>query len=257
MSMTFQQYLRHYIQWKGVLTMLVSASAVIALSLFFIALSARRMSVRYTPDTRKNFVRDETVSLSERFYELIFSNTAILMFVSVYFMIDYFGVGDRYREVWNKYNGIILLAFIVVSIVFTSFMDNLIIPLKNVHPGERASMRLMGMLYMLIIFAYIKFIYEDSNYDSIIIYFLTLVIGRFVYFDATLESFGNALKETFRNLPLMVLALICTGVLAWVGFGTGYLQKLNGVVFNLFLAHLYMLLVIFIVHRSHLIQKIL
>ena len=224
--------------------MLVSATAVIAASLLFILAFARKKSVRYTPDTRRAFVRDETVSQSEKFYELIFSNTSILVFVAVYFMIDYFG-------------GIILLLFIVVSIVFTSFMDNLIIPLKNVHRGERSSMRLMGMLYMLIVFAYIKFIYEDSNYDSIIIYFLTLVIGRFVYFDATIESFGNAMKETFSNLPLLALALICTAMLAWVGFGTGYLLKLNGVVFNLFIAHVYLLLVIFIVHRSRLLQKTL
>lgn len=255
--MTFQQYVQHYLQWRGVLMMLVSATAVIAASLLFILAFARKKSVRYTPDTRRAFVRDETVSQSEKFYELIFSNTSILVFVAAYFMIDYFGVGEQYRELWDKYNGIILLLFIVVSIVFTSFMDNLIIPLKNVHRGERSSMRLMGMLYMLIVFAYIKFIYEDSNYDSIIIYFLTLVIGRFVYFDATIESFGNAMKETFSNLPLLALALICTAMLAWVGFGTGYLLKLNGVVFNLFIAHVYLLLVIFIVHRSRLLQKTL
>ena len=229
--------------------MLVSATAVIAASLLFILAFARRKSVRYTPDTRRAFVRDETVSQSEKFYELIFSNTSILVFVAVYFMIDYFGIGYRFKEVWAKYNGIILLVFLMASILMISFMDNLIVPLRNVQPGDRAAMRLMGMLYMLIIFAYIKFVYQDSNYDNIIMYFLTMVIGRFVYLDASLESFQDAMKDTMRNLPLLLLGLLCTILISLFGWGTGYLIRVNGVVFNLFIAHLYLLLVIFIVHR--------
>lgn len=254
--MTYRQYFSHYLKPGFVLLMLATAAAVIALSLFLIYQSARRRSGRYTQETRGLFIRDALWNVSEQFYELIFSNTSILMFVSIYFIFDYFGAADRYSAVWNRYSGIILLGFIVLSIAFTSFMDNLIIPLSHVHPGERAAMRLIGMLYMLVIFAYIKFIYEDDNYDTIIIYFLTLVIGRFVYFDASLESFRHAMKETFQSIPILLLSLMCTAVMALVGFRSGYLLRLNGVVMNLFIAHLYLLLVIFIVHRSRILQRV-
>ena len=254
-SANLKEYLLHYIQFPQVLIMLVLAIVVIGLSLLVIVIASQAMAKRYNPETRGFFIRDEITSLSERFYELTFSNTAILLFVSAYFMIDYFGIGASYREVWNKYNGVILLVFILTSILLTSLMDNLIIPLKNMRKGEQAAMRLMGMLYMLVVFAYIKYIYNDNNYDSIIIYFLTLVIGRFVYFDASLESFSSAMVETFKNLPLLLLSLVNTALMALYGFTSGYLIRSNGVVMNLFIAHLFLLLVIFLIHHTRILDR--
>lgn len=246
-----REILFHYFSWYGIIGMFAVAAVAVSISLWLIRAAAGVFSRRVRREKRVDYLRDETNSLAERFYELTFSNTAILLFVSIYFMIDYFGAGASFRGIWETYNGIILLGFILASVLLTSFLDNFLIPLDNVRPGERASMRLMGMLYMLIIFAYIKYIYKDNNYDTIIIYFLTLVIGRFVYFDASLESFGSAMAESLRNLPLLLLTLLCTAAISLFGWGTGYLYRANGVVFNLFLAHLYLLAVIFIIHRIH------
>lgn len=245
----YMDYLKHYTTWYKVLGMLLIAAAAIGLCLWIILLTSRKKTLRYTKETRQAFQKDSVRSLSERFYELIFSNTSVLLFVSLYFMVDYFGIGYRYKEIWAKYNGIILLVFLMASILLISFIDNLIIPLNYVHPGDRAAMRLMGMLYMLVVFAYIKYIYQDSNYDNIIMYFLTMAIGRFVYLDASLESFRDAMKDTIRNLPLLLLGLLCTVIVSLFGWGTDYLIRVNGVVFNLFIAHLYLLLAIFIIHR--------
>ncbi len=253
--MTLMGYLKHYTTWYMVLGMLLAAVCAVFICLALIVFASKGMSHRYSLRTRQAFVEDEVHSLAERFYELIFSNISVLLFVSLYFMIDYFGVGQGYRAIWNKYNGIILLGFLMCSILLISLMDKLIVPLRNVKPGDRANMRLMGMLYMLFIFAYIKFIYDDSNYDGIIIYFLTMVIGRFVYFDASLESFGDAMKDTFRNLPILFLGLLCTVIISSFGFLSGYLLRVNGVVFNLFLAHLYLLPVIFIIHWTRVICR--
>ncbi len=256
--MNLTAYARHYLQLPGILMMLVTAAASICICLLILQASARRMSLRYTPETRRLFIRDESASLTERFYELIFSATSILLFVGVYFLVDYFGVGTgtgKAWALWVRYDSLILLGFILASVLLISLIDNLIIPLSHLRPGERASMRLLGMLYMLIVFAYIKFIYQDDNYDSIILYFLTLVIGRFVYFDASMESFHAAMQEAARSLPILLLALLCTGMMALVGFSSGYLLRVNGVVLNLFLGHLFLLLVIFVFHRSRLFLK--
>ena len=109
---------------------------------------------------------------------------------------------------------------------------------------------------MLVIFAYIKFIYNDDNYDRIILYFLTLVIGRFVYFDVSISDAAGAVKDAASNIPYLLLALGCTGVLAWYGFGTGYLLKSNSVVMSLFIAHLFMVTVIFILMRTRIVARI-
>ncbi len=244
------EYLRHYLDARMVLPMLGIAVIAVICSLGFIHLAARALSQRKGITDRKAFMREERLSLTERFYELIFSGTAIFLFVGIYFTIDFLGYGDQIGGFWERYSSFILLLFILASVIFNTVIDRIIIPLNHVKPGEIASIRLIGMLYMLIIFAYIKFIYQDDNYDAIIMYFLTLVIGRFVYFDATLQSFHEAVRDAAGNLPLLALALLCTGFLALFGFGSGYLLKSNGVVLSLFIAHLYLLLVIFVVHHT-------
>lgn len=241
----------HYLNLPGILIMLAAAAAAVVVSVGILYLYVRskwKTDLEHAEDPGGSW-EYHLVSLVERFYELIFSSTFILLFAGVYFTIDYFGVGGPLRKFWDSYSGILLLVFILTSVILTSVFDNRIIPLNIMQPGERASMRLIGMLYMLIIFAYIKFIYEDDNYDTVILYFLTLVIGRFVYFDASLENFRHAVSEAAENLPLLVLALLCTAVLALSGFRSGYLLTANGVVMNLFFAQLFLLVVIFLLHR--------
>ncbi len=253
--MTLTDYIQHYLQPHYILLMLASAGAVVALCMFILRSTAVHMSRKYAPAARRHFMQTAGESLIERFYELIFSATSILLFVGVYFMIDFLEIVAFGRAFWEKYNAFILLGFILTSVTINSLIDNLIIPLHHIRKGERASMRLIGMLYMLIVFAYIKFIYNDNNYDSIILYFLTLVIGRFIYFDASVESFHQAVQEAGGNLPLLALALMCTGVIAYVGFTSGYLLRSNGVVFSLFIGHLFLLLVIFVVHHTRRIAE--
>ncbi|MSS19619.1 hypothetical protein [Pseudoramibacter porci] len=258
-ALTFGQYLAYLLKPGKLIMMLVMAAVCIAAAIGIILVAARVMSGKYSQATKQTFLMDETISLIERFYELIFSSTFILMFVAIYFAIDYFGLATTDKTIWSKYNGIILLFFILGSVILNSFVDNKIIPLNHIRPGERASMRLLGMIYMLVIFAYIKFLYVDSNYDNIIMYFITLVIGRFVYFDASLESFQEAMSGVRDNLPILLLALMCTAIMAAFGFKTHYLLEQYGVVFNLFYAHIFLLIVIFIVHQTeianHFVEK--
>ena len=173
-------------------------------------------------------------------------------------MFSYFGVNSvPLQAFWEKYNGIILLIFILMSVSLNSWMDNHIIPLKYLRPGDRSAMRLIGMIYMMVIFIYIKYIYVDSNYDAIIMYFITLIIGRFIYFDASMKDFQDVMKNALDSLPLLGLALMCSALIAHFGFGSGYLLHKNGVVFNLFLGHLYLLVWIFIINRLKLLRHII
>ena len=155
----------------------------------------------------------------------------------------------KVRPLWSKYGSLLLLGMILLSVLLNSFLDQVIIPLSYIEPRERAAIRLIGMFYMIIIFVYIKFIYEDDNYDTIIMYFLGLIIGRFIYFDATLDGFVSAVSDAAASLPLMLLALGCTGAMAWYGFGIKYLLRSNGVVMSLMIAQLFMTVVIFFARK--------
>ncbi|MBQ5430954.1 MAG: hypothetical protein IIU28_04810 [Lachnospiraceae bacterium] len=257
--MTSTEFVTQYGSPRGILLMLLVGFGSIALSLGLIVLVSCLMGKKYkTREEQVQFAKLEILNLSERLFELIFSATFILLFVALYFMFSYFGVNSAtLQQSWEKYNGILLLAFILMSVTLNSWMDNHIIPLKYLRPGDRAAMRLIGMIYMMVIFLYIKYIYVDSNYDSIIMYFITLIIGRFIYFDASMKDFKAAMKNAFDSLPLLALALMCTGLIARFGFGSGYLLHRNGVVFNLFLGHLYLLAWIFIINRTKLLRNII
>lgn len=201
------------------------------------------------PVTERAFFLENFLSLTERFFELIFSSTFVFLFVAIYFSIDHFHSQDA-GTFWADYNGIILLIFILAAAILNSWMDSRLIPLQYVDPDEILTMRLLGMFYMFIVFVFIKFFHNDSNYDTIIMYFVTLVIGRFVCFDATFESFKEDMGKTVHNLPVFGLALMCTGIMAWFGFRIiGFLVTENGVVFNLFLAHVILIIIIYFVHH--------
>jgi hypothetical protein len=253
--MSFQDYLLHYLSIPDLLKFL-GISGIIVLTLHLILLIGGRIHIA----TRRH-PKDESVGTSisrymEMYYELMFSSTSILFFTGLYFLLEfnYFNLPWIATKVWKEYSDFILLGFIIVSIIFIGIMDHVILPLKKINRDERATLRMAGMLYMLIIFAYIKFIYNDNNYDSIINYFILMVIGRFVYFDASFRDFKESIHDLGRLISILLLVLLSSAVIAWVGFGSGYLLRDNGVVGSLWLAHMAMIFWIFLLARLRLVN---
>lgn len=235
--MTFQEYVEHYTQMPGLLFMILFTVALTAMIHFLIFI--------YSKNKRGSFV-----GRCERYYEMIISSTSMLLFIGLYFLVEhrYFNVSDEFYAIWNKYDDFLLLVALMISIALMNLLDWLFVPLKKIEKNEKASLRMMAMIYMLVIFAYIKVIYENDNYDAIIVYFLLMVIGRFTYFDATFKDFLTSMKLLFRQFPVLILALITSGALALYGFRSEYLLKSNGVVLSLCIAHFFVLIEIGIVN---------
>ena len=253
--MTIEKYVAHYLKtaamWKFLgITMLV------ILIIFGIIYVYSRITCNIVERDETNPLRAQLYHVTEKFNELIFSGTSILMFMSAYYLIERFLAVDEYLVIWNKYKDFLLLLFIVVSCVFNTLLDHVLIRLKHLKASDRAPIRLLGMLYMILIFCYIKFIYENNNYDFFISYFLGLMIGRFVYFDASFKGFIETIKEAAQNIPLLLLALASTGLLSLYGFTTKYLIKHIGVITNVFFIHLFMCVAIFILYHSRIIDLV-
>jgi len=246
--MTISEYIQHYLQTKEtVIFGLLTLAVIVLTTLIFGAISC----IGATGEKRTNRFEN----LSEEFYELIFSGGSILMFIAAYYLIDRFFMLEPYRRMWDKYKDYLLLLMIVLSIVISRIVDGALIRLRNVSKEDKAAIRLVAMAYMLLIFGYVKFIYENNNYDSFINYFLGLMIGRFVYFDVSLEDFGSAIKRAVTKLPIMLVALACTGLLSLYGFKSGYLIKHIGVITNVFFIHVYMTVAIFLVFYVYSIAR--
>lgn len=118
------------------------------------------------------------------------------------------------------------------------------------------SVRLISAFYIILILLYIKFIYNDSNYDSLIFYFVMLAIGRFVYFDSTLDYIKESLKSVVKYLPLLILMGAYSGFICWYGFSSDFLLKSNGVIVSTLLAHLFMDVAIFVLNKIRVVQFI-
>lgn len=193
----------------------------------------------------------------ESFYEMAFASTSILLLLSLYYII-----GDRINlhtvsKVWNQYKDWVLIGFLLVSMLVDRIFDRVLVPLHYISAQKRGSVRLMASIYVMLILMYIRFIYEDYNYENLILYFVMLVIGRLVYFDVTWEGFRNDCFGLFRNLPVLLLMSAYSAVVVWYGFTSGFLMKANGVIVSTLIAHLFMDICIFLFDRSRIFRMFL
>lgn len=249
--MTFKEYWNHYTDTQQMLMYFLLALAFSVICVFYILMIVS-IEARFVPKAdRKQFYYEKAHNTIQRFYEMVFSGASILSFLAIYYLINRFLPPCSFKDFWDKYKDLLLLLMICLSCVFNNFLDYLLVPLKKITRKEKASVRLTGMLYVILIFVYIKFIYENNNYDGFIMYFLGLMIGRFIYFDASFDDFVNTVSDALKNFPLLILGLLYTGFMAYTGFESEYLLVKNGVLVSTFIAHLFMIVAIFVVHHSH------
>ncbi len=190
----------------------------------------------------------------ESFYEMVFSSTAVLLFLSLYYMID-----ARMPEVagiWHEYQSIILLIFILMSVTITAWLDLVVVRLKHIDSAQKANVRLTSTIYVVLILLYIRFIYQDTNYNELILYFVTLAVGRFLYFDFTIEDFRSLRDGVTTNLPLLVLMGLYSGIVLWYGFKVQFLLKSNGVIVSTLIAHVFMVVCIVVLHKTKLVKAV-
>ncbi len=251
--MSFDEYIKHYTDPFGVLGIILVSTTVVCLMAFLLMLRARYVNAAdivlwekagkpedILPPTRS----EEFLLQLEMYCEMLFAATAMLFFVGLYFLIDYqyFPFPDEFYVTWEKYDDFLLLLALVFAILMIDLLDHFVVPLRNISSNAKGALRASAMLYMLIIFAYIKFIYDDDNYDAIIVYFIIMIIGRFIYFDVSIHDFTALIKGIYGAFPILAMVLGTTGIMALYGFFSGYLLWNNGVVVSLWIAHLFVIL---------------
>lgn len=252
--MTLEEYLDHYLVVNKMLVMFALALILALLAIIIVSIVSKIRAPGDDTFEKSSNAVDIAHNSIQRFYEMIFSATSILSFLGTYYLIDRFMVVEPYRTFWDKHSDMLLLLMICLSCVVNNYLDYLLIPLKKITKEEKASVRILGMLYIIMIFMYIKFGDENNNYDRFIMYFIGLMVGRFVYFDASFRDTIKTLWEAIKNMPLMIMGLAYTGAMCYYGFTSGYLLRSNGVLVSTFFAHLFMVVAIFVVHHTHIIS---
>lgn len=254
-----EYYLLHYFNLKNAgIFLLVSFAgmfAVLALILCAAKIQVKkriRVSEGIRPEKELERHSRKQYRVVESFYEMVFSSTSVLLFLSLYYLIDEYI--PQAAEYWHRYQNAILLLFIVLSVFLTSWFDVVLVKLTHIHSEQKAAVRLVSSLYIVLILLYIRFIYNDTNYDDLILYFVTLAVGRFLYFDFTVKSFLHTIQGVAKNLPLLLLMGCYSALICWFGFRVDFLLKSNGVIVSTLIAHLFMDLSIFILHKTRLLR---
>ena len=85
-------------------------------------------------------------------------------------------------------------------------------------------------------------------------YYLGLMVGRFVYFDASFVDFLKAMKNMLLNLPILALGLTVSGSLTFLGFSLGYFLERNYYIMGVFYTHIFLLVVVFLFYH---VQRII
>ena len=251
------------------LLFLLMTAALLGIGIGFIYLVSLLVLGRDIPvGNRKQAVLGALEDKVQRFFEMIIAGTSVMSFSCAYVIINHVNtlvqsgvagnltpVEQRLIEAWAEGKDFVLLLLICLSCVINTILDSLIIPLKKLSKAEKATMRMLAMFYVIILLVYLNYIGDESQYSPVMMYYFGLMIGRFVYFDASFKDFLEALKNMFFNLPYMALNLILTGALCAFGFGVGYFLERNYFIMGIFYTHLFMLVCIFVIHLVWMIVR--
>ena len=265
--MTVDAYLNPDFTTNEKLTFLLLPFVMVTLCVFTI-LGGVRLSVM-SIDNRKERRRElyeRSLNRVQRFYEMIISATSVMSFSCAYIICNHIysvlqgEIGSEeylrfgsFISIWEGWKDFVLLLFICLSCVLNTILDKLVIPLKRIDREEKASVRMLGMFYVICILLYLNVIGDESEYSPVMLYYLGLMVGRFVYFDASFLDFLAALRNCLKNLYLLIFGLLIAGILCYFGFEKGYLLERNYYLIGAFYTHLFMLASVFILHHSHLI----
>ena len=205
--------------------------------------------------------RDRLNDQIQRFMEMIISGTSVMLFSCSYVIVNHIctlvssgAAGNVPKaltlltEAWTEGKDFMLLLMIVISCVVNSLIDRFIIPLTRLTKEEKASMRMLGMFYVIVILIYLNTIGDESQYGPVMMYYFGLMVGRFVYFDASFIDFVYNLRNVFFNLPFLLMTLLLTGILGLIGFKMEFFLERNYYIVGIFYTHLFMLTCVFIIY---------
>ena len=202
------------------------------------------------------------------FFEMLISGTSVLSFSCAYIIFNhiytllsqgaagYDADAAELVALWENGKDFILLLLICLSCILNTILDKFIIPLKAISKEEKASIRLLAMFYAIIILVCLNRIGDESEYSPVMMYYLGLMVGRFVYFDASFMDFLFAIRNALQNILLLILAAAILGILCYLGFSFGFLLERNYYIVGVFYTNLFLLAAVFLIHNSRILKRI-
>ncbi|WP_155839517.1 hypothetical protein [Butyrivibrio proteoclasticus] len=266
--MTYKNYINPDFTLLQKLFFLLLAAFGVFLCILLIKLVNHTFSRKPRDEYEKEELHNKVETSIQLFFEMIISGASVMSFSCSYVVFNHiysllmnmkgsatYNQWLPFINIWSDGKDFALLLLICLSCVLNTILDKFIIPLKKIDKQKKASIRMLGMFYVIIILICLNMIGDESEYSPVMMYYLGLMVGRFVYFDASFMDFIGALKNILSNLHLLIMGLLLTGALCLIGFNLGYLLERNYYIVGIFYTHLFMLIVVFLYHHGYAIYK--
>ncbi len=264
--MTIEAYMNPDFTWLQKLLFLGMAILGLTICLFLIYAGVCAFAKGGSRAKRRDYAHERFHYLVHLFYEMLISATSVMSFACAYVILNHIyslvqgGHGSGYfrdfAQIWEDWKDFILLLLICLSCVLNTILDKFIIPLRRINKDQKAAVRMLAMFYAIIILLYLNIIGDESEYSPVMMYYLGLMVGRFVYFDASFRDFLTAIKNAFQRLPLLILGMTFAGLLCYAGFSLGFLLERNYYIVGIFYTHLFILVAVFLFRVSHVLELI-
>lgn len=156
----------------------------------------------------------------QAFFEVLISNACIILTIYIYYLVT------SVLAFLEPYSNYLLLLLIVISVIINNKIDEKI-GQDMLTAEDKANIRLMSSLSIVLIFACIKIIFDSSDFDELILCYIGLVLGRFVYFDSTWAQFKASIFSLVRHIVPFVVAMFFTYIVSFFGFSYGIITPTN------------------------------
>ncbi|SDA40384.1 hypothetical protein SAMN02910275_00272 [Butyrivibrio sp. INlla18] len=259
--MNIQAYFNPDFTFVQKLIFLLMTFAAIGLCVIIIYGISVAIAQRYSEKNRDEYLREDFDVRIHKLFEMIISGTSVMSFSCAYVIINHVyslvekgviggltGGEAAFIQAWADGKDFMLLLLICLSCVINSILDALLIPLKLLTGEEKATMRMLGMFYVIILLIFLNAIGDGSQYGPVMMYYFGLMIGRFVYFDASFKDFVANIKRVFLNLPYLLASIVLTAVLGSIGFKLGYFLERNYYIVGIFYTQLFLLVCVALIH---------
>jgi len=221
--------------------------SVIAIRIYYLK-SSKKLE-KLSVDEAANTLAFQPEMVIQRTLEVIIADTCILGACFIY---------NLYTQIFSclsDYNGIVLLVLIIIAIICNNLVDNKLgQDLVNKKVGKSlgkhdvdeeivANLRLLSSIVVLFMLIGFSVFSKTSEFSQLIICVVGLVLGRFIYFDTTLQGLWKNIKEIAQNLIYAVIAVLLTMIILGTGIYYNVIDTENFLM-SIFGGHIFMLIVI-------------
>lgn len=145
------------------------------------------------------------------FAEFVISTFSTLVSIYIYGSLENM-LGKTYFFI--EYSSVIQMASIIMAILIRNLVTKLIKfrdkELENYirTSDEIASLRLLGSIFAILHLVYFNCCLDETAYEELLICYILLVIGRFLFYDSSLLGLWREIRRMIKYVWIVVIMII-------------------------------------------------